>query len=81
MILKIALVALLVGNCTVNVPDVDVLTAPKSKTITAALVLVVAEVFELYITAACAEIDSTCKTNITEVNKGCVVCGSSTCAC
>ena len=31
-----------------KVPDVDVLTAPKSKTITAALVLVVAEVFELY---------------------------------
>ncbi len=47
MILKIALVALLVGNCTVKVPDVDVLTAPKSKTITAAFVFVVAEVFEL----------------------------------
>tara|TARA_Y100001973_G_scaffold64514_1_gene94234 strand:+ start:309 stop:620 length:312 start_codon:yes stop_codon:yes gene_type:complete len=45
----------------VNVPDVDVLTAPKSKTITAAFVLVVAEVFELYITAACAEIDALVK--------------------
>ena len=41
MILKIALEALLVGNCTVKVPDVDVLTAPKSKTITAAFVFVV----------------------------------------
>jgi hypothetical protein len=47
VILKIALVALLVGNCTVKVPDVDVFTAPKSKTITAAFVFVVAEVFEL----------------------------------